>query len=36
MNIQGRQIDGICSSSDISLRLAMILKERVIIATMQP
>lgn len=35
MNIQGRQIDGICSSFDIGLRLAMILRDRVIIATVQ-
>jgi len=35
MNIQMRQIDGICSSFDIGLRLAIILKERVIIATVQ-
>jgi hypothetical protein len=35
MNIQGCQIDGIYSSFDIGLRLAMILKERVIIATVQ-
>ena len=35
MNIQVRQIDDICPSFDIGLMLAIILKERVIMATMQ-
>jgi hypothetical protein len=35
MNIQERQIDGICSSFDIGLRLAIMLKEWVTTVTVQ-